>query len=94
MNVVAPHINLNGSSAETLIKDIIVARDAMRLAIDLVAQTAPHPRDWQTVKDADALYGHAIAQHRDRLNHLHRINEELEAIGVAIQDQIEARAKR
>jgi hypothetical protein len=90
----APILNINGSSPETMIDDICAALHALNEAAYVVAKTAPHPRDWQTAADGDALFAMARDQHRARLYRLGVIHAELEAIGLSIQDQAHARAKR
>jgi hypothetical protein len=90
----APVINLNGSSPKTMIDDILTALNALNDATVAVARTAPHPRDWQTVKDGDSVFAVARRQHEVRLHKLHEIHDELEAIGLAIQEQDQARRTR
>jgi hypothetical protein len=85
---------MNGSSPKTLIADIVKALHALTAAIKAVAETAPHPRDWQTAKDGDALFNVARDQHRARLHRLYEIHDELQEIGLAIQDQADARSAR
>jgi hypothetical protein len=90
----APILNINGSSPETMVKDILAALNALNDAAKAVAETAPHPRDWQTATDGDSLFTMARDQHRARLYRLGVIHAELEAIGLSIQEQADRRAKR
>jgi hypothetical protein len=90
----APILNINGSSPETMVKDILAALNALNNASAAIAMTAPHPRDWQTAADGDALFAMARDQHRARLYRLGVIHAELEAIGISIQDQADKRARR
>jgi hypothetical protein len=94
MNVEVPQININGSSPKTMVVDILAALDALSVATGAVAQTAPHPRDWQTAQDGDSLFAMARDQHISRLRRLADIHAELTAIGIAIQEQADKRAKR
>jgi hypothetical protein len=94
MTIEIPVVNINGSSPETMVEDISAALSALHLAKEAVAKTAPHPRDWQTVKDGDALCRVASAHHRARMRVLDILFEELQAIGIGIQDQQSARRRR
>lgn len=93
MPIEIPVININGSSPETMVKDIMAALKALRLASDAVAKTAPNPRDWQTVKDGDERCRVASDHHRARMRMLQILHEELQAIGIGIQDQQDARRR-
>jgi hypothetical protein len=90
----APILNINGSSPETMVKDILAALNALNNASAAIAMTAPHPRDWQTAQDGDALFAMARDQHRARLYRLGVIHAELERIGLSIQEQADKRTKR
>jgi hypothetical protein len=93
LTVEVPIINLNGSSPKTMVADIRTALDALRLAAGAVAQTAPHPRDWQTVPDGGVRWRLARDHHVGRMRRLADIHEELTALGVAIQEQADARTR-
>lgn len=88
----APIININGSSAERLIEDIVKALTALDDATVAVVRTAPHPRDWQTATEGAARYAIARRQHEVRLHQLLLIHGELEALGLAIQAQANKRS--
>jgi hypothetical protein len=90
----APVINLNGSHPQRLIEDILSALYALDESIKWVAKTAPHPRDWQTAQDGDALFRIARREHDVRLHKLHEVHNELQSIGLAIQEQADARSAR
>jgi hypothetical protein len=93
IKVEVPVININGSSPKTMVDDILTALKALNAAADAVVQTAPHPRDWQTVKDGDALFRVARDQHHARLYRLGVTHAELEAVGIAIQEQQRERTR-
>lgn len=89
----APIINLNGSSPAALLGDIIVACRALDEAAKALGKCAPHPRDWQTVKDGDSQFNVARDQHNARLYRLGVIHAELQAIGLSIQAQVDNRRR-
>lgn len=89
----APIVNLNGSDPETMVVDILRALDNLRLALDAVEQTAPHPRDWQTSKDGEEQFARARDQHLARTQALRDTLAELEAIALSIQAQADERRR-
>jgi len=79
-----PLINLNGTSAESLLADLSEACLAVGNANGAVAKTAPHGRDYQhNQRD----YQLARQQHEARLVALQAIADELEAIATSVYDQ-------
>lgn len=83
----APIININGTSADELLANVINARTAVLDAFRAVQKTAPHGRDFQTAKDGDMLYRHARDGHNRQLERLDDIAKELELLGWQIADQ-------
>jgi len=82
--IVKPTIHLNGTSRESLVTGYRNAYDAIDAAIDMVAKTAPHGRDYYVQSDNAVIV--AIAQHQSRLQTLEGLRKELETIILAIMD--------
>jgi hypothetical protein len=79
-----PLINLNGTSAESLLADLSEACLAVGAASGAVAKAAPHGRDYQ---HNQGDYQLARRQHEARLVALQAIADELEAIATSVYDQ-------
>lgn len=79
-----PLINLNGSSAESLLADLSEACLAVGAASGALAKITPHGRDYQ-LNPGD--YKLAREQHEARQHALQAISDELEAIATSIYDQ-------
>ncbi len=82
----APLININGTSADELLAQIINAMTAVRKAMQVVTDAAPHGRDYQTASDGSA-FRLATNEHRSRLLRLTEISNELDSIGQQICEQ-------
>ena len=84
-DIIVPVVNLNGSSADSLIQGYADALDALRDAIAAMRQITPHGRDYQT-EERTVLIG-AQNQHEARLQALDNIYRELQFIAGAIWEQ-------
>jgi hypothetical protein len=82
--MITPTIHLNGTSRASLLEGYHNAYNAIEAAIDAVAKTAPHGRDYY-VKDNNAIII-ATNEHRNRLRNLENIRKEIETICLAIMD--------
>lgn len=80
--VTVPAVNINGSSPGTLLEALSNAVIALGNAIDTVAQTAPHERDYQTLPPEAFLA--AQHEHAERIASLHGVKGDLEAIAISI----------
>lgn len=87
-----PVVNMNGSSAKSLIDALVTALDAVRKAEHLLRAVHPHGRDYQTAPKE--RYDKAMWQHEARANALARIVMELEQTALDIQRQDEERNGR
>lgn len=96
----APTVHLGGTSGEELLENINKARTALALALDAIAATAPHGRDYPaTVKDAAYYlpgqatpgFTQALLQHGARVDKLQQVHDELSVVGRAIADQVFSR---
>jgi hypothetical protein len=76
--MILPTIHMNGTSKADLLDRYMTALMAVEAAIDAVAQTAPHGRDYYPQGD-DALR-QAQAAHQSRLIRLHAIVLELDTL--------------
>lgn len=83
--LIAPVVNLNGTSRDALVDQHVAAALSLEKALAALIETAPHPRDFQTVKQEQ--YRQARAQYEDRVRRLHEIIKEVESIGTQIYEQ-------
>lgn len=88
-----PTIHLNGSAQSILMEDLRNAAEAVSFAIDRLAKTAPHMRDFYVRQDLSKAppepcgerdFREAAEQHRNRLRTLNRVYAELFAVFEAI----------
>ena len=63
------------------------ARNAITKALDALAKTAPHPRDYYVQDRGDEEFERARCAHQLRMQRLTQVGDELQAIGIAILDQ-------
>ena len=85
--LVAPRVNLNGSSAESLIRGYCDAMAAVETARKALLAIGPHGRDYQTVIEASKSLPVAEKQHRVRHAMLDRVYHEIEALAYLVSDQ-------
>jgi hypothetical protein len=76
--MILPSIHINGTSRGDLFDRYMDAMMAVEAAIDAVAKTWPHGRDYYPQGD-DALQ-QAQAEHQDRLKRLHAVALELNTL--------------
>ena len=67
-HIMLPQVNLNGTSAEALLRQYTQAADALRVAVNAFVDVTPHGRDYQTLPDGS--YAVAREQHRAHLINL------------------------
>ena len=87
---VSPIVNMNGTSQEVLLEQVMAAKEAVAIAMKALAEAIPHGRDYQTAPDG--AYTVARGQHKVRYGKLVDVYEELEAIAVDIYEQRRKRA--
>lgn len=87
-----PTIHLNGTSADALLSQYAAAYKAVDDALNALAQSAPHGRDYY-VQEQNA-YEEAREEHRERLNKLRHVRGELVEIMRSIETQAQARQKK
>lgn len=80
-----PSIHLNGTSQDALLEQYSNAMAAVQNAIEVLNQSAPHPRDYYPQKPTDAFFK-ARSQHLARLAGLESIHRELQDIALAVSD--------
>lgn len=83
--LVAPTVNLNGSSANSLMIDYIRALDSLRDTEVRLCEIRPHGRDYQTAPDGAETI--AKQQHEMRIKAVHRVLLEIEEIALKVQAQ-------
>lgn len=81
-----PIVNLNGTSAESLIEDTLRAIRALRLALTKMGEAHPHGRDYQ-VHGGAMLLASAIQDHESRLKRVQSVIDELTAIAEDVDRQ-------
>lgn len=81
--MMVPTIHLNGARCDDLFTALLNAREAIRKAVEAVAETAPNDRDYYPQGPEAAR--RAIAEHRSRLERLQAVHEELGTIAEAIE---------
>lgn len=84
-----PTIHLNGSPADRLRDEYEQAMAAVGKAIDAVNMSAPNARDYYV--QGDGAYQAARAEHDERVKRLRAVWDELYAVLINVQDQIDAR---
>ncbi len=84
--MVAPKININGTSAQELIENHLEARDAVEAAITALRKANPHPRDYQGEPDS---YKFAREAYHARLGALQELVSDLYGIAINIDHQTE-----
>lgn len=80
-NVVTPIIHLNGTSKESLLEALENAYAAVREAMDKLRECAPNGRDYYP---EPGRMDKAVAQHRQRQEHLQAVYDSIEAEAYAI----------
>lgn len=90
--IVAPYVNLNGSTAQSLLADYVHAKNAVDAALTELSKVTPHGRDYQTV--SRDVFERAQRQHRRRVMLLTLVSEELTEISLALAKQRNVREKR
>lgn len=82
MTLTLPTIHLNGTSAEALTTSLRNAITALDSALNALAQTAPHGRDYYP--QGDGAYPKALREHLDRAHRVHDVRAELTHIALEI----------
>lgn len=85
MEIIAPVVNLNGTSKDSLAKEFMAAYLAVGNAINVLSKVTVHGRDFQTARPGE--YEVARTQHLIRLKALEQVKEELEVICLKINAQ-------
>jgi hypothetical protein len=77
-NVLVPSIHLNGTSRDALIDGYVSAAQKIDDAMRALEDTQPNGRDYYPQGDGALM--EAMTQHRDRVNRLKAVQNELVAI--------------
>jgi hypothetical protein len=88
----APIVNINGTSADELVRQVVDILSALREAKMTIENNGPHGRDFQTAPDGTA-FRLAQSEHRTRLIRLDAMIKEYEDIGNAVIAQKENRRR-
>ena len=84
-NLVTPSVHLNGTGRQELLDQYQSAIDDLRKAIDAVAKSAPHARDYY-VQSSTAIVL-AMRQHAERLQALDTVLQQLNTLAEAVYRQ-------
>lgn len=82
--MISPIININGGSADDLIKPRLMAMDLINDVIEELKRVTPNGRDYP---GAYERYHEDRAEHYERLQRLRLIHEEIFAEALAIKEQ-------
>jgi hypothetical protein len=80
-----PIVNNNGTAKADLLTDRLIARDAIREALNALSACKPHARDYQTAPAG--TYEQARELYAERFAFLDRLHNELLDEAVRIQEQ-------
>jgi hypothetical protein len=80
--MVIPTIHLNGTDAETILRNIRIVMDPLETAIEHLESTGPHGRDYY-VQGPDVI-ATAIHEHCDRVARLRSVYNEISEIYWAV----------
>ena len=86
-NIVHPIVHLNGSSRRALLEQREAIHRALTTCLDMLAQGAPHMRDYYVSKDPE-LYMRASEQYADRYSQIRSIQEDIETEIAALEPQL------
>ena len=87
-----PTVHLNGSGGTSLVDGYRDAVDQLQLALDTLAHTAPHGRDYYV--NGPDVYTMARSEHEARLTALLTVQEELRTLAHGVYDQVRDRKAR
>jgi hypothetical protein len=92
-DIIAPIVNMNGTSGRQLLEDACSALEAIRAAQDALSAVAPHGRDYihtdsATYANAHVTYALARAQYGRWREALHVVGVEVEALAIKISEQV------
>ena len=85
--MIAPVLNLNGTSTTTLLSEYVQAAHAVRQAINAVQNITVHGRDFQTAEPG--LYAKARDEQVERLRKLESVLDEIQQLQEAVYEQHE-----
>lgn len=85
MEIIAPKINLNGTSKEALIKEYRAAHLAIDNAIEVLSKVTVHGRDFQT--EPVGTFEVHQTQHVIRLKSMEHVKLEIESICLKLMAQ-------
>lgn len=80
-----PRVNINGTGKQQLIETLKDAHQTLSDAIDVLGQTAPHGRDYQTLPEG--MYTRAREDYEKRIAMLVRVRDEILDIAVNVDQQ-------
>jgi hypothetical protein len=82
-----PLVHMNGTSAEGLKKDWCEAHRTLQQAYYKIRECAPHMRDYYPMADAAGKFTAARNEHDARLQRVHDIMDEYEALADEVDRQ-------
>ena len=82
-----PVIHLNGSGKQNLLDQLGTAAKSLYDSVSALQQAAPHQRDYYINDPDGSKFAAAQKEHRDRLDRLSSVLEELQEIAINISQQ-------
>lgn len=85
-----PTIHLNGTGRREIVSQLVQAYTQLDLAMEKMAQAAPHGRDYYPQDKGEILstsYLAASEAHRLRMRKVRDVRDEIEQLAMAVHDQ-------
>jgi hypothetical protein len=82
--LMAPKVNISGTSRSELVRQYSAAQVGIMQAIKAVREAAPHMRDFQTYEDTSEAYRTALRQHMARVSALESMDNEFNSLAHAV----------
>ena len=92
IQIAAPTVHMNGTSAERLIEDYQAAASVVETAFNALCAAAPNARDYYV--EGPEAFGQAQREHEARAAALRKVFLELEALVLDVDSQRQERERR
>lgn len=86
-----PTVHLNGTGGEVLLAQLEEAHRALTATVVALQEAAPNARDYYV--DTPTSFTAAVREHQDRMTRVQSVLDEIEALHIAVSDQVEARRR-
>lgn len=82
--MITPTVNMNGTSGKALFEMNLAVVEHLRDTINALCKACPNGRDYQTM--GATAHGHAMREHKQRMERLQYVYCEMQAIVEALAD--------